>query len=285
MREFIDFARANGLILNSLIQGGIHRCPTSDHPLKKNGAYYYGGNWGWIQNHAEHTEIILWMDQKERSREEKEAFRRQIEMDRAQLAKEVRIRHALAAQKASAILSECSMEPHSYLDKKGFKDLPGLVWHKTPEENFLCIPMMFNERVSGIQMINREGQKKFLYGQQSKGASYKIGKTGLNVWVEGYASGLSVHRALQALRKPSIVHICFSASNMQLLASRSAEGFCVADNDISKTGESAAIATGLPYYLPPQDGHDANDEYREFGVFAFSQKLAKFLIENRKEIR
>lgn len=284
MLDFLDFARSNGLILTSLARGGIRRCPTQDHPHKKNGAYHYGGTWGWVQNHSEHPEVILWLDQKERTTEEKEAFRRQIERDRAHLAKETRIRHQKAAEKASAILSECVLEPHAYLDKKGFKDLPGLVWHKTHDENLLCIPMLIGRRVVGLQMIDRDGNKKFLYGQQSKGASYVIGSEGVNVWVEGYVSGLSVHRALQAIRKPSVVHVCFSAANMQSMALKGAQGFCVADNDLSKTGENAAINSGLPYYLPGTVGHDANDEHREFGLFGFSQKLAKFLLENRKVI-
>jgi putative DNA primase/helicase len=285
MLEFIEFARQNGLILNSVTQGGIHRCPTLDHPLRRNGAYHFGGVWGWIQNHAEHQEIILWTDQKERTEEEKLAFMRQVERDKNQLAKERRANHQRAAQKASTILSECVHEPHAYLDSHGLKDLPGLVWHKTPEENLLIIPMMIDRRVVGLQMIDREGQKKFLFGQQSKGASYVIGQNGINVWCEGYCTGMAVHRALQAIKRPAVVHICFSAANMQAMALRSTRGIVVADNDSSGTGQKAALATGLPYYLPETEGQDACDEFMELGLFTFSQKLQKFLLDNRKTLR
>jgi putative DNA primase/helicase len=57
--------------------------------------------------------------------------------------------------------------------------------------------------------------------------------------------------------------------------------FVFADNDASRAGETAAIATGLPYVMAPRpDGQktmDANDLHQSEGVIA----LAKLIMDAR----
>jgi putative DNA primase/helicase len=86
---------------------------------------------------------------------------------------------------------------------------------------------------------------------------------------------------LHALKLRYRIHICFSAHNMATLAKKS-NGVIVADNDVSKTGELAAISTGRPYIMPPDVGNDFNDWHDKIGVFRLSQIMRKWIQENLK---
>ncbi|MFC4924988.1 MULTISPECIES: PriCT-2 domain-containing protein [Delftia] len=186
-----------------------------------------------------------------------------------------------AARKAGWILHQCKHEQHAYLHSKGWPEATGSVWWAAEDSNLLCIPMRVGSALVGVQMIDRKGEKKYLRGQRTSGASYCIDNSGpgaLDWWVEGYATGLSLRDCLQALRMRYRIHICFSAGNLKRMANR---GVVVADNDASGTGEAAAKATGLPYFLPPQG--DFNDMHRKDGAFRASQALRRWLTQARTE--
>jgi putative DNA primase/helicase len=189
-----------------------------------------------------------------------------------------RIRIAVeAAKKAEWILSQCVQEQHAYLQSKGFPELPSLVWRPSQESNLLCIPMYVSGNLCGIQMIDRTGAKKFLSGQVTSQAEYCIDAGGVNGsdwWVEGYASGLSLRACLNALKLRHRIHICFSASNLKRMAH---SGYVIADNDSSLTGQNAAKATGLPYWMPDQEGTDINDLHKANGTFRTSQILRSWM--------
>lgn len=185
---------------------------------------------------------------------------------------------AEAARKAQWILSQCELQQHAYLDSKGFPDLHGLVW--TPQENFplLCIPMRVRDDVVGVQMIDLDGAKKFLSGARTKHAEFVIGSRGLDVFVEGYATGLSVDAAMKKISTPARVHCCFSAHNLAELAGHAETGFVVADNDESHAGEKAAIASGKRFWIWERRG-DFNDFHRAEGIFRASQALRRALLQ------
>ncbi len=190
---------------------------------------------------------------------------------------------ARAARKAGWILHQCKHERHAYLHTKGWPEAVGSVWWPTPEQNLLCIPMRVGRELVGVQMIDRRGEKKYLKGQRTSGAEYCISNPGhgaLDWWVEGYATGLSLRDCLHALRMRYRIHICFSAGNLKRMAT---VGVVVADNDDTKTGETVAKATGLPYFLPPLG--DLNDMHKAQGVFRTSQALRKWLqgVQARRE--
>lgn len=190
---------------------------------------------------------------------------------------------ARAARKAGWILHQCKHERHAYLHTKGWPEAVGSVWWPTPEQNLLCIPMRVGRELVGVQMIDRRGEKKYLKGQRTSGAEYCISNPGhgaLDWWVEGYATGLSLRDCLHALRMRYRIHICFSAGNLKRMATA---GVVVADNDDTKTGETVAKATGLPYFLPPSG--DLNDMHKAQGVFRTSQALRKWLqgVQARRE--
>ena len=64
---------------------------------------------------------------------------------------------------------------------------------------------------------------------------------------------------------------------MSKIAARLPDGYIVADNDASGTGERAAREIGWKYYLPPVVGHDFNDHHLAVGMFKAGQDLIKSL--------
>ena len=183
-----------------------------------------------------------------------------------------------AAKKAGWIMHQTKMEPHAYLDSKGWKDVLGAVWWPNEEQNLLCIPMRVGDNIVGVQLIDRNGQKRYLSGQRTSGAEYLISNNGrgaMDWYVEGYATGLSLRECLHALRMRYRIHITFSAGNLVKVAAMNAGGYVVADNDESGTGERVAIQTGLPYFMPAAG--DFNDLHRSVGTFQASQLLRKWL--------
>lgn len=196
-----------------------------------------------------------------------------------------RIRTAqLAAKKAEWILSQCKQEKHAYLQSKGFPDLHGLVWRPDDTCNLLCIPMYVSGNIVGVQMIDKHGVKKYLSGQITSQAEYCIDAGGIGAvdwWVEGYASGLSLQGCLHALKLHHRIHITFSAQNLKRMAH---SGYVIADNDTSLTGQNAAKATGLPYWMPTIEGEDINDFHKQQGTFRASQTLRKWLQSMREDV-
>jgi len=273
MNEFVVFCRAHGLIVDSLQAGRWVRVPTIDHPKKRNGAYRYLGDVGWVQNHATMVETSMWrVDAESPTRVDP------AEAERAAKAEMARLKEARqqAAEKAKAIVSEARLEAHPYLAAKGFPEAYGLVWER-PDARLLIVPMYAEKRLVGCQMIAEDGGKKFLKGQQTKGATFTIGR-GAPIFCEGYATALSVQAAASAARMQRSVVVCFSAHNLTAMAD---QGAVVADNDESMAGELAAKATKRPYWISDRRGEDFNDFHLRAGLFAASQALKLSLMPRR----
>ena len=271
--NFLDFAAAHGLIKRHIEYDKWRRVPTVDHPHKKNGAYIHTGTMAAVQNWALEQEPSIWHPDDDSPKIDHAALARR----RTESTKLLREGREAAARKASTIMDECWHTQHAYLDKKGFPEHRGLVY-RPDTDNLLVVPMYAAGKLVGCQMIDVDGTKKFLHGQQAKGAEHIIGRGDLDVWCEGYATALSIHAAAPRMRLS--VHICFSAGNLKYLAR---EGFVIADNDASSTGEAAAKATGLPYFMPPTVGQDFNDLHQAVGLFRASQALTTFLRDARKK--
>lgn len=272
--DFIAFAAIHGLDIRRLDHGKISRCPTKDHARKLNGAYLFDGQWGWCQNWAEMTEPAYWTDDAITKPEDLAALRTRMEASRKQHAQDRAKDAKSAAQKAQAIIKQARIEQHAYLDSKGFREAVGLVWYPDEDTNLLLIPMRVCDALVGCQMIDRDGQKRFLKGQRTHDAEFIFGSAGVDIWCEGYATARSIHTVISAMKIPCRVHACFSAGNMQRMAKA---GFVVADNDASQTGEKAAQATGLPYWMPDAIDADFNDLHAEIGTFAAGMKLRQWL--------
>jgi hypothetical protein len=57
---FLDFAAEHGLLIDNLVEGRWARVKTTDHPKKRNGAYKFLGDVGFVQNHATMEKVAVW---------------------------------------------------------------------------------------------------------------------------------------------------------------------------------------------------------------------------------
>jgi putative DNA primase/helicase len=271
---FNDFAAAHGLLLPNVEFGRWVRVPTTDKPHHKNGAYKHIGDAAFVQNHATMADVACWFPE---GKHDIKVDQAEVARIRANADRQIEWNRQQAACKAVEIMRQARLEQHAYLDSKGFPEAVGLVYRPDEKTNLLIIPMRVGRQVVGCQLIDRDGAKKFLFGQRCSGAEFLIGNLGVDVWCEGFATGLSIHAAGSALKARYRIHICFSAGNLVAMAKATGRGFVVADNDVSGTGQKAAAETGLPFFLPPNAGDDFNDLHKATGTFATSQLLRQFM--------
>ena len=264
---FEDFARSHGLILRGLIPHRWIATPTEDHPRSRNGRYKFLGDVGWVQNWATMQTPVMWTSGA------KVDYRPLIQQASRQRAEEARA----AAKKAGWILHQCKKQTHPYLEAKGFPEEVGDVW-ETDGKKLLVLPMRKAGFLVGCQLINEQGEKKFLHGQTTKGAALTLDAKGIPIFCEGYATALSIRAAMRAIKMRYTIYVCFSAGNMKEVARNIPNGVVVADNDASHTGLKAAEETGKPYWIAPTVGDDFNDAHQHMGLFQISQSLKRVLI-------
>ena len=267
---FIEFARSHGLILDSVVPNRWIATSTEDHPHKSgNGRYKYQGDVGWVINWATMDKCETWISRDGTTANISQAAIKKDISERRELANK-------AASKAGWILHQSSLGTHNYLMRKGFGEEVGNIW-VNDGKRILVIPMRIGRRLVGCQMIDTE--KKFLYGQTSKGASFEMDAKGIPIYCEGYATGLSVRVAMKAMKVRYTIHVCFSASNMKLLAGENQNAIVVADND--PTGEKAARDTGRPFWISDTAGEDFNDYHMRVGLFRASQSLKQAIYDKQ----
>lgn len=277
--SFIDFARAHGVDIDPskfYASDKIRRCGTTEKPRSLNGSYLWDGQRGWVLDWSGEARTIWYEDPNAKpwTAEEKNAW--MLQRRAANQAKDQG--YELAAQKAQKTLQEAKSKKHDYLHLKGFPDATGLVL-----DDRLLIPMrnVVTNKLQGYQQIwwdmtERKWEKKMLLGMRAKNAVLYFGNRDSDeaFLVEGYATGLSVHAALRSLGLHACVVVCFSASNMIQVADQiKGLKYIFADNDESKTGENAAIQTGLPWTMADTVGWDANDLHKNHSLFALSAKI------------
>lgn len=264
MTSFVDFCRAHGLIIDSMPPiGKWARYRTEDKPRNRNGSVKWLGDTGLCMNWATMAEPAMW---KSNSSNVAAKPLRSILNDSRRQADRLALK---AAKKAAHILSECELKPHPYLEKKGFPDAVVNVWN----DETAVIPMRTKGQLVGCQLIGPDGAKKFLYGQRSGGAEFVIGRHGRHIICEGYATALSLQNVLRNMKKPCVIHVAFSAGNMKRIAQALPNGFVLADNDASGTGERVANEIGWPYWMSDVVGEDFNDAHMRLGVFPLSMQL------------
>lgn len=281
MIDFVTFARLHGVDIGRLeVSSRIQRCGTVEHPKSKSGAFLYEGDRGWVQAWDSSGDgEIHWWDDPDRpeptqaQRDEWERRRKQRELEQEQL-------WGKTARKTQELLNSAKLGEHNYLHFKGLGDARGLVL----PDGKLFIPMrnMVTEKLTGFQTIwwddeTREYIKKMEYGTRARGSAYLIGPKGLDEYClcEGYATGLSIDRAMRQLNLRAGVLVCFNDSNLIEIAKHVGDtrAYVFADNDKSEAGESAAQATGLPYCMADTVGWDANDLHAKEGIMAVMKKI------------
>jgi putative DNA primase/helicase len=277
---FTEFATLYGLMLPDLYPSTrIRRCPTEQHPRRKDGAYLWDGQRGWVADWSISDEVHWYEnpDAKGFTEAERRAWaEKKRAAERQQAAMQQR-----AADTASAMLRAARPDEHPYLNSKKLQQVRGLV----NEKRELLVPMrtIASNHLVGLQVISwqmdeREWKKKMLTGMRAKGAVFQLGNPrAAEKWlVEGYATGLTVELALRSINASASVLVCFSAHNLTHVASQiGGRKFAFADHDKSGTGVKAVEAATLPYCMSPVEGEDANDWYVRAGVIPLAAEMMR----------
>ncbi|MBO7642400.1 MAG: toprim domain-containing protein [Alphaproteobacteria bacterium] len=169
------------------------------------------------------------------------------EMEKAKALAEQQLREEKAAELASEIWKEAkNCENHPYLQKKNVKSY-GL---KLTHDGRLIIPAYScDNKISTLQFINLDGEKKFLKNGRKQGCFFPIGVPSIRILLcEGYATGCSIYEATKEL-----TICCFDAGNLIHVARKFRECYpekeiiICADNDSGKeknTGVEKAKEAG-----------------------------------------
>lgn len=272
--EFAQFAQAHGLIIRSLVVGKITRCHTVTKPRKKNGAYYFEGDFGWCQDWETHDHPVIWITDKEVDQKD---LQRRIRVSRAKHDEDRKIANQSAVRKAQNMLSKCRQDVSEYFARKGYPEMCFNVLFSSNDPPLVCVPMRIDGKLSGLQTISLDGSKKFLYGSNASFATFDIGQGKKVFLVEGLLTGISLQDVLKRIKIDYKIRVCFSAGNMKKIADTLKDCVIVADNDASGTGQRVAIESGKKYYLPENAGDDFNDEVRRNGVFSCMSELRKLI--------
>jgi len=270
--DFISFARLHGIVIDHEPQIGLwRRYATEDKPTHKNGSVKFMGDHAFIQNHAVMTEIAVWKADADAKIDYAKIRRIAQKAD-----DDIKRKQAEAARTAAWMLKESQFAHHPYLAKKGFAEDQANVFFRDGLK-IMAIPMRVGHHLVGCQLIDENGEKKFLAGQRTSNATFTFDNKGDHILVEGYATALSARVALKALKKRYTLHVCFSAGNLAKVAATLPKGFVICDNDASRTGENTAIKTGFPYWMSDTVGEDFNDFHQRVGLFKASQSLGKVI--------
>ena len=277
--NFIQFARAHGVELEHdrlYPSDKIRRTGTILKPRSMNGSYFWDGRRGWVQDWSGEAKVVWYNDPDAKPWTEDE--KTQWAIKRRAQASDQQKKYEQVAVNAGIILKSAKMANHPYFEYKGFPDEKGYVI-----EDKLLVPMrnVSTSKLQGYQEIYfdyeaRKYEKKMMYGMRAKNAVFYIGARQVpETWlVEGYATGLSLHKALRTCGLKSSVVVCFSASNLIAVADQIPnQRFVFADNDLSGTGQKAAQQTGLPWTMADEAGNDSNDLHIKHGLFAVVGKV------------
>ncbi|WP_421225127.1 DUF927 domain-containing protein [Aeromonas enteropelogenes] len=195
--------------------------------------------------------------------------------------KQVEQQRRKAARRATSISADIKQGVSPYLERKALSGWPMpltqrviAVGELTYQPGSLVVPLWDEAgELVNVQLINTEGDKRYLPGGQKAGAFHRIDGGELVAVVEGYASGLSVQVATGAT-----VYCAMDAGNLQAVAEIArrqhpeARILLCGDNDEGTEGnpgktkaEQAAAAVGGLVALPPVAG-DWNDYHQAHGL-------------------
>ena len=259
---FLDFAQSCGLVVEYVIEDRWVRVPTIDHPHKQNGSYKFVGDAGWVQNFATMESPAMWKPKD--FKPDDRWLTRRLKQDQDLVA-----RQSLAARRAAGMISKSVKDVHPYLARKGFPEFKAYIWRGA-----VLLPMRIGSSLVGCQLIQPDGTKRFLKGQRTKGASLRIDAKGREILCEGFATALSIRRAMKHLGERYAITVAFSAGNMVEVAKQFSSLLVVADHDVA--GINAAKKIGARYWLG-EAGQDFNDCEQSQGTVAAAESLARFL--------
>ncbi|MGL6352500.1 toprim domain-containing protein [Aeromonas veronii] len=211
----------------------------------------------------------------------REQVHQQQQARAAQEQKHAEQQRRKAVRRASSIIADTKQGMSPYLERKALSGLLMpltqrviVVGELTYQPGSLVVTLWDETgALVNVQLINAEGEKRYLPGGQKAGAFHRIDGGELVAVVEGYASGLSVQAATG-----STVYCAMDAGNLQAVAQIAhrqhpeARVLLCGDNDEGTEGnpgktkaEQAAAAVGGLVALPPVAG-DWNDYHQAHGL-------------------
>lgn len=220
------------------------------------------------------TEAAVWLVTGDNGKAERTAEQIAASVERQRLRREMEIQGTMRARTAYVTAEPLRHANHAYLRKKRC-DMLGCAALKVDTEGNLIVPMEIKNRISSLQRISPDGDKRFAWGAPTKGATFRIWRPGAvaQVLCEGLATGLTIFSACPMAQ----VIVCFSAANLIAVAER--EDFAgmvaiAADNDAGTEEDSgknpgilaaqrAAEILGCGVAIPYCQGTDFNDMFIE----------------------
>lgn len=191
--------------------GRIRRCPTDGKPSKRNGWYVLrpdgSGAWGdWSIGSGEALGHYGTDDVQIHIPTAQELAERESRKQRERAARIAAIRGARAAWDRATPVRKL----HPYIERKGLSSL-GTSGLRTRGE-LLVIPVLWDGRVTSIQTISPDGEKRFWTGAPVKGGSYVLDRprAALTAFCEGFATGLAIYQCVRHAR----VVVAFDAGNL-----------------------------------------------------------------------
>lgn len=268
---FFNHAADAGVIFTDrplIADGALHRAHVDgDKRGTKNGAYILhadGKPSGWLQHFCSGTYSKWTLSGKREPMTQ--VMREQIEADKQRRKLEQQQRHKDAADKARFIWSNAktvtAQKQHPYLIKKNVQPYGVRLYR----DDVLVIPIYDESKILvNLQMIQSNGEKRFLSGGRKKACFSVIGAAGDVIQVcEGWATGASLYQ-----ETGHFTVVALDAGNLEAVAVvirklyPSAQIIICGDNDESGTGQKAARAAALTvagkYIIPAQIGFDWND--------------------------
>ncbi|MGH8579396.1 MAG: toprim domain-containing protein [Gammaproteobacteria bacterium] len=200
---------------------------------------------------------------------ERSAFKARMEVARRRKKEEQEATHTKARQRALSIWRIAQpVELHPYLAKKRIKS-HGIRQYK----GCLVIPLRDTAgAIHSLQFIDREGNKRFLFGGAIRGHYHAIGyHRGTLCIAEGYATGAAIHQATghavavafnAANLKPVAIHLRDKFPDVKIILCADNDRFTPGNPGVAKARE-AALAVGGLLLVPRFSDVGPFDYYRE----------------------
>lgn len=290
---FEQAMRISGLMPPSYVpaDGKWRRCPTEDHPRKRNGAFVlHADGKGFFRNWATDDGVNSWSDDNTTTAKPIDMVKVQAQRTRDRA---YRIQAVKSARQFWNRAKPISMH-HKYLADKGLSPVgcAGLRTH----DGLLVVPVMYGQSLISVQTITIDGTKRFWPGAPVKSGCFILRRehSAITVFCEGLATGLAV---LQSVRTASVV-VCFDAGNLlpvtQHLKPTGSVVF-MADNDhktkvkrgfnpgIEKAMNAAELIGAGVAWCEGIEGSDAADYLKEVGEGA-ARKLERLILGKVKYV-
>jgi putative DNA primase/helicase len=220
--------RAAGLLPRAVVPDGRwRRCPTEDHPRRRNGAHVlYPDGRGYFKNWATDADVSSWRDEAtvHAAPIDSAWLRRHRERERQ------RRMRAIAGARRFWSDSPPLVGSHPYLERKGLSAL-GCTGLRT-RAGLLVVPVMVDDVLVSVQTIGADGEKKFWPGAPTRAGAYVLRRqrAAVTCLAEGLSTGLAVFQSVPT----ATVVVVFNAGNLSAVVERlkpSGSVVVAADND------------------------------------------------------